>query len=88
MVSACLQVFSVALVKDPQNPANNRGYCFVKYQAKEAAITALDRLHNREIPGHPNHKARPCCACYCCFGCCVFVELAGRGWTLCSNLHV
>ena len=61
----CAQVFSAQLIKDPQNPANNRGYGFVKYKTKEGALTALDRLHNKEITGYHGHRVggRPRCCC-------------------------
>lgn len=54
------QVFSANLVKDAANPANNRGYGFVKYKNRESAITALDRLHNKEFPGFANTRVRQC----------------------------
>lgn len=44
------------LVRDPSNPAQNRGYGFVRYTAKEGAITAMDRLNSKEVPGHAGSK--------------------------------
>ncbi|GAB4820056.1 hypothetical protein N2152v2_007102 [Parachlorella kessleri] len=52
------EVFSAQLIKDPQNPANNRGYGFVKYKTKEGALTALDRLHSKELSGYHGHRVR------------------------------
>lgn len=52
----------MTLVKDPSNPANHRGYGFVKYLTREAALTALDRLAGKEMPGHPRSQVRAVCA--------------------------
>ena len=50
------QVFSIKLMRDPQAPSQNRGYGFVTYATREAALSAMDRLHGREVA--PGHKVR------------------------------
>ena len=37
------------LQKDPNNPANNRGYCFFEYVDDRAAEKAIRHLHNMEF---------------------------------------
>lgn len=52
------EVYSIKLVRDPSNPAQNRGYAFVKFATKEAALIAMDRLAARELTDYPGHKVR------------------------------
>jgi heterogeneous nuclear ribonucleoprotein R len=51
-------VHSAKLIRDPNNPSQNRGYGFVKYYTKEAALTAQDQLNMRELPDYPGQKVR------------------------------
>ncbi|KAL4857414.1 Phototropin-1B [Chlorella vulgaris] len=51
-------VHSAKLIKDPSNPSQNRGYGFIKFYTREAATTALDRLHLKELPDFPSTKVR------------------------------
>eukprot|EP00887_Chlorella_sp_A99_P007263 scaffold2.g7263.t1 len=51
-------VHSVKLIKDPTNPEQNKGYGFVKFMGREAAITAMDRLSGRELADFPGHRVR------------------------------
>lgn len=51
-------VHSAKLIRDPNNPSQNRGYGFIKFYSKEAAVAAQERLSGREIPDFPNSKVR------------------------------
>ncbi|KAL4448889.1 hypothetical protein ABPG77_007606 [Micractinium sp. CCAP 211/92] len=51
-------VHSAKLIRDPNNPSQNRGYGFIKFYNKEAAVAAQERLSGREIPDFPNSKVR------------------------------
>lgn len=51
-------VHSVRLIKDPHNPEQNKGFGFVKYYSREAAITAMDRLNGRELADYPGQRLR------------------------------
>lgn len=52
------EVFSVKMMMDPANPSQNRGYSFVTFSDKEAALRAMDRLGGTEMPSHPGHRLR------------------------------
>lgn len=52
------EVFAVKLKRDPANPALNRGYGFIVYQDREGALTAMDRLHGKELKDYPGQKLR------------------------------
>ena len=51
-------VHSVKLIREPGNPSQNKGYGFVKYTTKEAAVLAMDRLTGRELADFPGNRVR------------------------------
>ena len=56
-VHRMLQVYSCAVLKDPGSGLN-RGYGFIKYNSKEVAAAAMEKLNNTEMKDHPGHQAR------------------------------
>ncbi|KAG7671347.1 hypothetical protein Ndes2437B_g03988 [Nannochloris sp. 'desiccata'] len=52
------EVFSVKMVMDPANAAQNRGYSFVTFTEKEAALRAMDRLSGKAMKDFPEQTVR------------------------------
>jgi heterogeneous nuclear ribonucleoprotein R len=52
------EVFSVKMVMDPANSAQNRGYSFVSFTEKEAALRAMDRLSGKAMKDFPEQMVR------------------------------
>lgn len=52
------EVYSVKMMPDPTNPAQNKGYVFVTYVTKESALRAMDHLHLTEMASFPGKKVR------------------------------
>lgn len=51
-------VYSVKILKEEGDETKNRGHGFVTYQNIQGALAALDRLHKKEMDGHPGHPVR------------------------------
>jgi heterogeneous nuclear ribonucleoprotein R len=52
------EVFSVKMVMDPANTAQNRGYSFVTFAEKESALRAMDRLSGKPMKDFPEQLVR------------------------------
>lgn len=52
------EVFSVKMVMDPANASQNRGYSFVTFTEKEAALRAMDRLSGKAMKDFPDQTVR------------------------------
>lgn len=52
------EVFDVKLIRDTGMSQQHRGYGFIVYKTREGALTAMDRLHGKELPDFPGQKVR------------------------------
>lgn len=51
-------VHSIRLSKDPASSAQNKGYGFVVYKEREAALRAMETLNGSELPEHTGTRVR------------------------------